>query len=96
MLSQIEILHGVETLNTNTEQIGRKAGCQSPVEIWQYGIPKPALDESGDTVKPCGVFTNPKDQYNAQLIYRVPPNTTNFSAGKKVSSSEKMQKLRSH
>ena len=37
MLSQTENLHRVQTLNTNTEQIGRKAGCQSQVEIWQYG-----------------------------------------------------------
>ena len=41
----------------NKERAARKAGYQSPIDNEQYMTTKPRLNDSGDIVTLCGVFT---------------------------------------
>ena len=43
---------------------------------WQYMITKPKLNEASEAFRRCGALTNSKDQPDAKLIYRSPPNGT--------------------
>ena len=66
----------MEILKIHYEKIARKAGCQPPVENGQHMITESRLDEAGDSVRPCGAFTHSKDQPDATLFYRLPPNAS--------------------
>ena len=60
----------MEIPKIHNEELVSKAGYQSPVENGQFMITGPRLDKAGDSVRPCGAFTNSKDQPGATLIYR--------------------------
>ena len=58
-------------------KITSKTSYQSSRQNGQFRFSgKPRLDESGDTVSPCGAFTNSMDQLGATIIYRLPPSGT--------------------
>ena len=50
----------MEILNLHNGKISSNAVYQSPIEEGQHMIARPRVDESGDAVTPCGVFTNSK------------------------------------
>ena len=75
--SRTDIEHGMEILNITMRRSPEKRVTNLPLkENGQCMITKSGLDESGDTVTPCDAFISSKDQHKAQLICRLPPNTT--------------------
>ena len=61
-------------LKITKEKIARKAGCQSPSMNGQFMTTQPRLDDSGDKVVPCGVFTKSKSHKDTQLLHRLSPD----------------------
>ena len=75
MLNQTDNEQGMGMFKIFTMTKLPESGYQSPLVNGQYMISKLRLDEAGDS-RPCGAFTNSKDQSQATLIHDFLPNTT--------------------